>query len=857
MQAIILAAGMGKRLKKLTQDNTKCMVQVNGVTLIERMLRQLDRLGLSRVILVVGYQAEKLKEYIATLPVRTPVCYIDNPDYYRTNNIYSLWLARQELCEEDTILLESDLIFEDAVLDMLLEDPRGSLALVDKYESWMDGTCVRLNDDDTIADLIPGKKFRFADIPDYYKTVNIYKFSKHFSETHYVPFLDAYSRALGNNEYYEQVLRVITILDDPEIRAKRLNGQIWYEIDDVQDLDIAASMFAPEQERLARVQNRYGGYWRYPKMLDFCNTGNPYFPPERMVDELMTNLRRVITTTPSGAEVNSLLVAKNLGIDAQDTAVANGVEELIKSIASLTEGTIGVVKPINEEYLQRLKERETLVFVPADPAVPPTAEEIMAFYRDAGISLLIISNPNTHTGGYIRKDMMRQLLDWAETKGIRVLIDESYIDFVSEEAASFIQEERYRNWPHLLILKNLSAAEGLFGLRIGCAVSADREVLDRIRADLTIWNVNSVAEFYLQIAEKYQKDYRSALAQVAAARAQLIAELSALEGIQPYPSETDYVMCRITAPDRTAAALTGELFLKHQILIKDLTGRIPAEGEYVRIAVRSEEDSRRLIEALQSVFPRRSDSGRIVGNHCDIDNDRTHAFFEERTGKKLPHRYNYVIYQDSNPELALERDRYEKEKMLPFLAVREDSRILDIGCGVGRWADELTKHLNGGCYIGVDYSEGLLQIAKEAHPDTAQCRFLHGSFQQTGTLLKEEKAPDAYDVILINGVLMYINDDEIADCLAEADRLTLNGGRIYIKESVGIEKRFTLKDFYSRELTHNYNAIYRSIAEYTELLKAAFPEARYEICSMGETWKQEQENRKETTSYYWILKKVH
>ena len=170
MQGLILAAGMGKRLKDLTKNNTKCMVEVNGVTLIERALRQLDALSLNRIVLVVGYERQKLIDYINTLSIKTPIVYVENPIYNKTNNIYSLALAKKELSEDDTILLESDLIFEDAVLDELLNDPRETLALVDKYESWMDGTCVKISEDDTIEAFIPGKKFVFSDIKDYYKT---------------------------------------------------------------------------------------------------------------------------------------------------------------------------------------------------------------------------------------------------------------------------------------------------------------------------------------------------------------------------------------------------------------------------------------------------------------------------------------------------------------------------------------------------------------------------------------------------------------------------------------------------------------------------------------------------------------
>lgn len=201
MQAIILAAGMGKRLKDLTADNTKCMIKVNGIRLIDRTLAELDTLDLNRIVIVVGYQGEKLKQHIASLDIAVPIEFVENPDYDKTNNIYSLFLAKDYLTTDDTLLLESDIIFESGILQSLVDDPRPTLALVDKYESWMDGTVVKLDDEDNITAFIPGKRFEFADIPRYYKTVNIYKFSKDFSQTHYVPFLDAYSTALGNNEY--------------------------------------------------------------------------------------------------------------------------------------------------------------------------------------------------------------------------------------------------------------------------------------------------------------------------------------------------------------------------------------------------------------------------------------------------------------------------------------------------------------------------------------------------------------------------------------------------------------------------------------------------------------------------------
>ena len=264
MQAIILAAGMGKRLGALTEHNTKCMITVNGITLIDRMLSQLSLLDLSRVIIVVGYEREKLITFIGNKYPSLNITYIENPIYDKTNNIYSLALTKEYLVEEDTLLLESDLIFDHSLLELILTNSYPNLALVSKYEAWMDGTMVTIDSDNNIETFVPKRFFRYDDIDSYYKTVNIYKFSKVFLESYYVPFLEAYSKAMGNNEYYEQVLRVITQLDKSELKALPLpNREHWYEIDDIQDLDIAETLFANESQKLEHYQQRYGGYWGF------------------------------------------------------------------------------------------------------------------------------------------------------------------------------------------------------------------------------------------------------------------------------------------------------------------------------------------------------------------------------------------------------------------------------------------------------------------------------------------------------------------------------------------------------------------------------------------------------------------
>ena len=603
MQGLILAAGMGKRLKELTQNNTKCMVKVNGVTLIDRVLHQLDRLSLSRVVIVVGYEGQKLMDYIGTLDIRTPICYVENPIYDKTNNIYSLALAKDYLLKEDTLLLESDLIFEDSVLEALVNDPRETLVLVDKYESWMDGTCIKIGENDSIEAFVPGKKFVFEDIPDYYKTVNIYKFSKHFSETHYVPFLEAYCKALGNNEYYEQVLRVIAMLDEPEIQAKKLDGQRWYEIDDIQDLDIASSMFAPDgDERVASLQSRYGGYWRYPRLVDFCYLVNPYFPPKRLMDEMKSNFETLLTQYPSGMRVNSLLAGKNFGVHAEHIVVGNGAAELIKVLMERLSGAAGFIRPTFEEYPNRYDPEKSVIYTPDNDDFAYTADDLMGFFAGSGIQTLTLINPDNPSGNYIPKADVLRLADWCRGQNIRLIVDESFADFAEEEDNTLISEEILAQHPELLVIKSISKCYGVPGLRLGVLAAADEALIASLKKEVSIWNINSFAECYMQIAGKYQKDYAASLVRLKAARKQFVQELSEIPALRVLPSEANYVMAEIQN-GVTSAQLTRELLLRFNLFIKDLGGKVHRDGkQFVRLAVRTEEENHRLTEALKEVL---------------------------------------------------------------------------------------------------------------------------------------------------------------------------------------------------------------------------------------------------------------
>lgn len=599
MQAVILAAGMGKRLKELTRNNAKCMVEVNGIALIERALRILDKKGLSKIVVVVGFEGQKLTDFINSLHIKTPIIFVDNEIYDKTNNIYSLLLAKDYLVHEDTLLLESDIIFEEGLIDTLLDDPRETLALVDKFASWMDGTCMELDEDDSIRDFIPGKYLKFEEKEHYYKTVNIYKFSKHFSANIYIPFLEAYFKAMGVNEYYESVIRLISMLEKSEIKAKRLNGQTWYEIDDVQDLDIASTLFGDsDEERYRAIASRFGGYWRYPQMLDFCYLVNPYFPPRKMMEEMKSNFDVLVTQYPSGMRVNALLAAKNFGVSPEHIVIGNGAAELIKELMKTFSGKLGVIRPTFEEYGNRYSQ-ELVVFTSNKDDFSYTVQDIIGFYEANPVEALIMINPDNPSGNYIPMNEMLELVKWSKERNMKLVIDESFADFADENSeleATFITEQVLEMYDQLFVVKSISKSYGVPGLRLGVLASSNEPVIRQMKKDVTIWNINSFAEFYMQIAEKYKKDYVKALAKIREAREDFIEKLNACDNIRAFPSQANYVLCELQN-GLMSKELAAQM-LARNILIKDITAKADNGKQYIRLAVRTKEENDRLIEIL-------------------------------------------------------------------------------------------------------------------------------------------------------------------------------------------------------------------------------------------------------------------
>lgn len=600
MQALMLAAGKGSRLGRYTKDNTKCMLEVNGKTLLERCIDALKEANINKLVLVLGYKKENVINYIKDkgLDKKIEIEYVFNEDYDITNNIYSLFLAKDIFKREDTILLESDLIYEPSIIKELIESKYDNAAVLAKYEQWMDGTVVTLDSEKNILEFIEKQDFDYDKINKYYKTVNIYKFSKEYIEKYYIPFLEAYVKAYGNNCYYELVLKVISGINKSLLKGYVIKNKKWYEIDDCQDLDISELLFSKEENTLDLYKKRFGGYWRFEGLKDYCYLVNPYFPSEQMLNKLKYNFKELISSYPSTLYIQNKCISRFFNIDEEKIIVGNGAAEIINYLRNIIKGKIGVVIPTFNEYIRCFPDNEIIEINSCDNDYKITKEMLLS-YKDK-VDNLIVINPDNPSGNFISKEDIMEIIDEYSKNDKKIIIDESFIDFADEDIRySLLSDNILEKYKNLYVIKSIGKSYGIGGLRLGVLCSSDYESLKIMKEKMPVWNINSIAEYFLQIFPIYKKDYEKSCSKISEERKFMIEALNKNDKIKVYNSQANYLMCELK--ELNSSDLTLYLLKNSNIFIKDLKNKKGFENkEMIRIAIKSHDDNIEIINAINS-----------------------------------------------------------------------------------------------------------------------------------------------------------------------------------------------------------------------------------------------------------------
>jgi len=257
--ALLLAAGTGSRLCSLTDSSHKCLTKVNGVPIIKQQIACLEHWGFEHLIVVVGHEGDQIRDFLRSSVSDLKVSYINNPRYRTTNNLYSLWLAREAI-EQSFLLLECDLFFEARLLSGMLQPDRIALAT---RQPWMDGTTVTLDGSGRVVAFQLGGSANRNHLA--YKTVNIHSLSlptwRRMSKC-----LDAYVSSGRVNDYYEAVFSDMTADGAFDARAVSFDDGNWYEIDTLDDLRAAEKLFANPPRRLAQQMHATGEPHSFTKL---------------------------------------------------------------------------------------------------------------------------------------------------------------------------------------------------------------------------------------------------------------------------------------------------------------------------------------------------------------------------------------------------------------------------------------------------------------------------------------------------------------------------------------------------------------------------------------------------------------
>ena len=358
-----------------------------------------------------------------------------------------------------------------------------------------------------------------------------------------------------------------------------------------------------DTQSLRQYYSRYGGFWVYPDLLDYCYLVNPYFNRSKIIDEMQDKFRVLVSEYPAGMAVNSQLASECWGVKPEYIIPGNGAAELIKVVMENLEGKVGVVRPTFEEYPNRLPEERIVTFVPHNSMFRYSADDLIDFFGENRVDNLLLINPDNPSGNFIPVEGIHKVAQWCEDNDIHFVLDESFVDFsVGYDNNTFLRNELMERYPHMCVMKSISKSYGVPGLRLGIFCSGNTALISKMKKQVSIWNINSFAEYFMQILPNYIDDYKRACNQFIKTREDFESELRQIPFIKVMPSQANFFFLEVNPPYKPQE-LCAILLKEHNILASACLAKKGIEpNRYMRIAVRSHRDNEKFIQAIKKMI---------------------------------------------------------------------------------------------------------------------------------------------------------------------------------------------------------------------------------------------------------------
>lgn len=356
-----------------------------------------------------------------------------------------------------------------------------------------------------------------------------------------------------------------------------------------------------QAEKYEFISKQHGGYYRH-NFIDHAYLYNLYFPPKSVFTHLKDNIHNLVLNYPMAQDALGELVGEIVQQPHERIVVGNGAAEIIKILSGHLAKKIIVPVPSFNEYVNAAPEGRVVEYPLEYPSfqldVDKFADEAIRVKAD----MAVVVTPNNPTSLLVPKLDLIRLAKKLDRHNCMLIIDESFLDF-AENKEQITLEKDIDKYQNIAILKSMSKAYGICGLRIGYLLTANMKFAESVRDGIHIWNINGFAEEFLRILPAYKKEFEASCERVKSDRDIFYKNLSDIEGMIVFKPAANYIFCRLPEDALSGPEVTKRLFLQYNIYIKDSAGKTqPYADRYIRIASRTEGENTKLIEALKDVM---------------------------------------------------------------------------------------------------------------------------------------------------------------------------------------------------------------------------------------------------------------
>ncbi len=365
--------------------------------------------------------------------------------------------------------------------------------------------------------------------------------------------------------------------------------------------------YKTQKEKYDFISKQHGGYYRH-NFIDHAYLYNLYFPPNAVFTTLKENIHDIVLNYPMAQDALAELIGTIIDQPAERIVVGNGAAEIIKILSGHLAKKIIIPVPSFNEYANAAPEGGVVEFPLEFPSFQLDVDKYANEAIKVGADIAVVVTPNNPTSLLVPKADLIRLTQKLEKHNCMLVIDESFLDF-AENKETISLEKEIHNYPNMAILKSMSKAYGICGLRIGYILTANSTFSDSVRKGIHIWNINGFAEEFLRILPAFKQEFNDSCKKVISDRDEFYRGLCAIKGMTIFKPDANFIFCRLPDNALNGPEVVERLFIEHNIYIKDSNGKTqPDADRYIRIASRTREENSNLIEALVDVMYSKSSS---------------------------------------------------------------------------------------------------------------------------------------------------------------------------------------------------------------------------------------------------------